>query len=94
MPALPKFDSIFAFDAASVPDDTVILSGPVNAPASVPDGINPWSGPYGLPVTDWSVAMGYPGYGAPATPNRSWKFDVMIPDGWYTRISRRDKHSS
>ncbi len=94
MPAVPKYDSIFAYDAASVPDDETILSGPVNAPAPVPDGSTPWNGPYGHPVTDWSAALGYPGYGAPTQPNRSWKFDVALPDGWYTRRSRRDKHSS
>lgn len=96
----PKIDdsALLAVDAASVEDDEMMLSGPAPAPPPTP-GVDPWNGPYGRPVTEWTTPNGYPavGYGgAPGytvSPPRSWKVDVQLPDGWYTRISRRDKHS-
>lgn len=93
-------EPLFPVDAGSVEDDTMMLSGPAPAPPPGPPfGVTPWSGPYGHPVTEWTTTNGYPavGYGgAPGytvNPPRSWKVDVQLPDGWYTRISRRDKYS-
>lgn len=87
----PKFDDpLFAFDAASVEDDELMLSGPAVTPPASP-GTDPWNGPYGYPVTSFTNANGYTGYGL--GPTKSWKFDTQLPDGWYTRISRRDKFS-
>lgn len=104
----PKIDDtmILAVDAASVEDDEMMLSGPSPNPPPAP-GVDPWDGPYGHPVTEWTTANGYPALGrvgvlpdppvpAPGyglTAPRSWKVDVQLPDGWYTRISRRDKYS-
>jgi len=89
---------IFPVDAASVEDDEQILSGP--APAAPPaPGTDPWNGPYGHPVTEWTTTNGYPAVGFGGAPGygltlpKSWKVDVPLPDGWYTRISRRDKYS-
>jgi hypothetical protein len=33
------------------------------------------------------------GYGADAAPTKSWRFDVDLPDGWYTRKTRMRKAS-
>lgn len=96
----PKINDspLLAADAASVEDDELMLSGPAPAPPPAP-GTDPWNGPFGHPVTEWTTTNGYPasGYGgAPGyttSPPRSWKVDVQLPDGWYTRISRRDKYS-
>lgn len=106
----PKIDDepLFPVDAASVEDDEMMLSGPAPAPPPAP-GVDPWDGPYGHPVIEWTTANGYPavGYSFPLKPGdpptpapgygvnppRSWKMDVQLPDGWYTRISRRDKNS-
>lgn len=92
MASYPKVDDhlcLFAVDAGSVADDDVLLSGPAPSPPSNP-GVDPWDGPYGLPVTEWKEAT-HPGYGTDPEPTKSWKVDVQLPDGWYTRISRRDK---
>ena len=96
MPSYPKADFIFAADAASVEDDDVILHFSVTGPP-VPG--EPWDGPYGIPVTEFTTGNGFassgyggaPGYGA--TGPKGIKADVQLPDGWYTRVSRRDKFS-
>lgn len=91
MASVPKLDNpIFALDAGSVEDDVLILSGPAPSPPMNPE-VDPWAGPYGLQVTEWRNAT-HPGYGTSATPTKSWKVDVPIPNGWYSRISRRDKY--
>jgi hypothetical protein len=33
------------------------------------------------------------GYGAAAGPTKSWRHDVELPDGWYTRVTRSRKVS-
>jgi hypothetical protein len=33
------------------------------------------------------------GYGVAAAPTKSWRFDVELPDGWYTRKTRSRKAS-
>lgn len=93
MASYPKIDEhtcVFTVDAGSVDDDELLLSGPSPSPPTAP-GVDPWSGPYGPAVTEWKDATGHAGYGSSPEPTQSWKVDVMIPDGWYTRISRRDK---
>ena len=94
----PKFDSpMFAFDAGSVEDDEMELHGPAASPPTSP-GTDPWNGPYGYSVVDFKSSNGFntsgiggaPGYGSNSP--KSWKFDIQLPEGWYTRISRRDKN--
>lgn len=105
----PRIDdgALLAVDAASVEDDEMMLSGPAPAPPPGPPYVDPWGGPYGFLVTEWTTTNGFPatgrvgvlpdppvpapGYGL--TGPRSWKVDVQLPNGWYTRISRRDKYS-
>ena len=102
MPFYPKADdegSLFAADAASVEDDEMELHwiAPGSGPPS--PGVDPWNGPYGLSVTEFTTGNGFPavgfggapGYGA--TGPKGIKADVQLLDGWYTRISRRDKFS-
>jgi hypothetical protein len=33
------------------------------------------------------------GYGTASEPTKSWRFDVELPDGWYTRVTRGRKVS-
>ena len=97
MPFYPKPDThpVFAADAASVEDDETMLHFSVSGPPSPGD---PWNGPYGIPVTEFTTGNGFPavgfggapGYGA--TGPKGIKADVQLPDGWYTRVSRRDKN--
>lgn len=94
-PAIPTFDdALFAFDASSVEDDIVRLSGPAPAPivppVSKPDPLGPWPA-YGPPVDQWTNVT-HPGYGP--VPNPGLRWDTPIPAGWYTRITRRNKYSS
>lgn len=90
------FDMPFLyFDAASVPNHEVRLSGPAPVPPSADyeAGNEEWRGPYGTPIDQWTDVTHPPGpglsYSAPATPNESWLFDSDIPAGWYTVIERK-----
>ena len=94
---------IFAYDAAEVEDDALMLSGPNTlAPASDPpvSWPNPgpgdtWDGPYGPLIVDWNNTShpgAHPGPSATgwSPPNKALKYDSAIPGGWYSRISKRD----
>jgi len=101
MPFIPKVDDhayLFPVDASSVEDDTIILSGPATGtpPASwsnptTNDAWHPAIADLGTPVNEWKNGTGHTGYGTGAAPNGSWKVDIPLPDGWYTRVTRRDK---
>jgi len=41
----------------------------------------------------WATNVADAGYGAVATPTTSWRFDVDLPAGWYTRSTTSKKHS-
>lgn len=100
-----KYDqAAFAYDAAEVEDDALMLSGPhTGTGGSTPPGSWPspgadddWEGPYGPELVDWTNAT-HPGadmtQGGWSPPNQSLKYDSDIPSGWYTRISNRNKYS-
>ena len=95
-----KYDNpALAYDAAELVDDEVMLSGPATGvPVSWPNpGSNDtWDGPYGTRLVEWTNAS-HPGadptQGGWVPPNKALKYDSSIPDGWYTRISRKDKYS-
>ncbi|MHA2333075.1 MAG: DUF2793 domain-containing protein [Candidatus Hodarchaeales archaeon] len=79
---------IFSTDAGSA-DDALMLSGP--APSAPPSlGVDPWEGPYGLPVTEWKEAT-HPGYGTSSNPTKGYIPATVLPSGWYTRIYKKDK---
>jgi hypothetical protein len=88
----------FPVDAASQ-EDVIILSGPATGtpPSSwedptTDDAWHPSVSEFGYPVNEWKESNGYTGYGTSAYPTRGWKVDTLLPDGWYTRIMRRDRH--
>lgn len=80
------------FNAASVADHEQRLSGPSPSPPTSDhgNGTEEWRGPYGTPVDQWTDATHPPGagisYTAPTSPNVSWYFNSVLPDGWYTVI--------
>jgi hypothetical protein len=93
MPFVPQVDrhgALFIVDAAHDEDAVQLLSGPALVPPSAP-GVDPWEpgpGEEGVPVTEWSDATGHVGYGVLIQPNESWRVDVPLPDGYYSRISK------
>lgn len=41
----------------------------------------------------YAVAQADQGYGTDPVPTQSWRFDVDLPEGWYTRSSTKKKYS-
>lgn len=83
----PTYDNnLFCWDASSVEDDVQRLAGPNPEPDN--PGIDTYSLDYGDSVDCWEDTY-HPGY---SPPNVGLKWDTGIPDGWYTRIARRDKY--
>ncbi len=87
--ALIHYDSPFrCYDAASNARDYLRLSGPAPVAPTNP-GVDPWFGDYGPPVDEWTDVTHpqtdprWPGH---SVPNKSWRYDELLPAGWYTRI--------
>lgn len=92
----PKLNSMFCLDAASAPDVQRLCGPATGSPpsewgtASPHELDEPWTpteAELGPTVEEWDeVTTGHTGYSA---GSKSWKLDLDLPNGWYTRIVER-----
>lgn len=55
-----------------------------------------FTNPVAVGVTEafsYGISQADQGYGVASEPTKSWRFDVDLPDGWYTRVTKSRKAS-